>query len=87
MQGNEHPYLIDLLTQPAPTYIHLSDINSIESFFVFTDAAIRCHPFILVASFALTLLLFFVVTNSKSIYNYVRSNYVCNKNSYNKGGE
>ncbi len=87
MQGNEHTYLIDPLTQPPPVYIHLSDINGIESFFVFMDAAIRCHPFILIASFTLTLFLIYIVTNSKNIYNYIRFNYVCNKNSYNKGGE
>ena len=87
MQGNEYPYLIDPLTQPTPVYIHLSDINGIESFFVFMDAAIKCHPFVLIASFTLTLLLFYVITNSKNIYDYICSNYSCNKNSYNKGGE
>jgi len=90
MQGNEYHHLIDPLTEPTPIYIHLSDINGIDSFFVFMDAAIRCHPFVLITSFTLTLLFFYIVTNSKNIYHKILcsySNYSRNKNLYNKGGE
>jgi hypothetical protein len=74
MVENVYPF-IDPTIQSMPVYIHLTDINSIESFFVFMDAAIRSHPFVLVASFALTLFIFYIITNSKNIYNYIISNY------------
>jgi hypothetical protein len=89
MAANVYPF-IEPLTHPTPVYMHLTDINSIESFFVFMDAAIRSHPFILVASFILTLFLFYIIINSKEIYHEILcsySNYLRNKNIYNKGGE
>ena len=88
MVENTYPF-IEPLAQP-PVYMHLTDINSIGSFFVFMDAAIRCHPFVLVASFALSLFFIYFIINSKEIYHKILcgySNYLCNKNIYNKGGE
>jgi hypothetical protein len=73
MTGMAYPY-IEPLSQP-PVYMHLSDINSIESFFIFMDAAIRCHPFVLISSFALTLFLFYIILNSKRIYNCILKSY------------
>lgn len=90
MVGIEYQDFIIRTPIADPVYIHLTDINSIDSFFVFMGAAIKCHPFILVASFTLTLFLFYIITNSKEIYHKILcsySNYLCNKNIYNKGGE
>jgi hypothetical protein len=82
MSENVYPF-IEPLTQPAPVYMHLTDINSVGSFFVFMDAAIKCHPFVLVASFALSLFFIYIIVNSKKIYDvFLNSIY-----SYNKGGE
>lgn len=84
MAPNVYPFF-EPLAQPTPIYIHLTDINSIGSFFVFMDAAIRCHPFVLVASFALSLFLIYIIVNNKTICKWILtcySNYL-----HNKGGE
>jgi hypothetical protein len=89
MASNVYPF-IDPMTQPAPVYMHLIDINSIGSFFVFMDAAIRCYPFVLLTSFALSLLFIYIIVNSRKIYQriiYSYSNYLYNKYLHNKGGE
>ena len=85
MNGNEFPYLLDPIVQPTPIWMSVSDINSIDSFFIFMDAAIRCHPFVLVGSFTLTLFFIYIVVNNREIYHRILcgySNYL-----YNKGGE
>ena len=89
MALNVYPF-IEPLTQPTPVYMHLTDINDWSSFFVFMDAAIRCHPFVLIASFVLSLFFIYIIVNNKEIYQKILcsySNYLCNKNVYNKGGE
>ena len=89
MATNTYPFLEPVI-RVNPQYIHLSDIDSIGSFFVFMDAAIRCHPFVLVGSFTGTLFFIYIILNSKEIYRKIicsYSNYLCNKNLYNKGGE
>ena len=82
MAENMYPY-IEPMTSPTPVYMHLTDINSVGSFFIFMDAAIRCYPFVLVASFALSLFFIFIIVNSRKIYD-IFYNY---SHSYNKGGE
>lgn len=77
------PYLIEPLIQPTPIWVTVSDINSMESFFIFTDAAIKCHPFVL--TFALVGSFFigiaFTVFISKIIELYEFFHF------YKKGGE
>ena len=73
------------MAQPTPIYMHLTDINSVSSFFIFMDAAIRCYPFVLIGSFILSLFFIYIIVNSRKIYQrilYSYSNYL-----YNKGGE
>ena len=81
MAENVYPF-IEPLVQP-PVYMHLTDINSIGSFFVFMDASIRCYPFVLLSSFALSLFFIYIIINSKKIYDIFQHSI----RSYNKGGE
>ena len=82
MALNVYPY-IEPMAQPTPVYMHLTDINSVESFFVFMDAAIRCYPFVLLSSFALSLFFIYIIVNSRKIYDVFYNSF----HSYNKGGE
>jgi hypothetical protein len=84
MALNVYPF-IEPLAQPAPVYMHLTDINSIGSFFIFMDAAIRCHPFVLLGSFILSLLFIYILANNKILYHRIRCYY--SSYLYNKGGE
>ena len=84
MASNVYPF-IEPLAQPMPVYMHLTDINSIGSFFVFMDAAIRCYPFVLIASFIISLFFIYILVNNKILYHRL----LCYYSSYlhNKGGE
>ena len=82
MALNVYPF-IEPLAQPTPVYMHLTDINSVGSFFIFMDAAIRCHPFVLIGSFASSLFFIYIIVNSRKIYDVFYNSI----RSYNKGGE
>ena len=84
MAMNVYPF-IEPLAQPTPVYMHLTDINSVGSFFIFMDAAIRCYPFVLLMSFTISLFLIYIIVNSKILYHRIH----CYYSSYlhNKGGE
>jgi hypothetical protein len=84
MVDNVYPF-IEHTTQHTPVYIHLTDINSIESFFVFMEAAIRCYPFVLLASFALSLFSIYIIVNNRKICQYIYCSY--SNYLHNKGGE
>jgi hypothetical protein len=84
MALNVYPY-IEPMAPSTPVYMHLSDINDWSSFFVFMDAAIKCHPFVLMTSFALSLLFIYIIVNNKILYHHIQ--YYYSSYLYNKGGE
>jgi hypothetical protein len=83
MEGIEYPF-IEPLPTPLPVYMHLNEINDWASFFVYMDAAIRCHPFVLVAAFLAGLFIIYIIANAEKVYHYIASHYPIH--SY-KGGD
>jgi hypothetical protein len=45
-----NPFISPAIPTQTPVWMTVSDIDSIGSFFVFMDAAIKCHPIVLVLS-------------------------------------